>query len=336
MLRILLIALLLCVMLLGLLIVPTGSSAQSITQVTLYPPGTVIFTLTPSAAPTMTPERGCSAPLSLGVGDEIGIRAGINLRAEPSASSAQVNYFPQPVLAYITDGPVCADGYNWWRVRGVGDPGWVAEGKPYNYYISLLNTAGNMVACAEPQEIQPGERIRILQSVRVRAEPGSEGLVLTIAPFTSLLPVLDGPVCRDGLNYWQVQVEYGTSDQDVAGWIAEGPGYDYYIEPELRPLYAEAECRPPFDFSIGERIVVKGTHGAVRILRGAPSEQAPLVATLIGGLQLTVLDGPVCRDNFNWWQVQVYGGSSDPIGWVAEGTPADRFLEPLPVSDRPL
>lgn len=336
MLRIFLVALLLCVMLLGLMIVPTDSNAQSITQVTIYPPGTVVISLTPSVGPTLTPEGGCFTPLALGVGDEIAIRAGINLRAEPSASSAQVNYFSGAVVAYVTDGPVCADGYNWWRVRGVDDPGWVAEGRPDNYYISLLNRAGNTASCSEPQGIVPGERVRVLQSVRVRTEPGPDGLVLTIVPFTSLLPVLDGPVCRDGLNYWQVRTNYGTGDQLVDGWIAEGPDYDYYIEPELRPLYAEAECRAPFDFALGERIVVKGTHGAVRILREAPSERAPLVATLIGGLQLTVIGGPVCRDNFNWWQVQVYGGSSDPIGWVAEGTPADRFLEPLPVSDRPL
>ncbi|MBE0690992.1 MAG: hypothetical protein IH587_12815, partial [Anaerolineae bacterium] len=153
MLRIFLFALLLCVMLLGLLVVPSDLSAQTITQVTLYPPGTVVISLTPNVGPTLTPPGGCFPSLTLGVGDEIGIRAGINLRAQPSASGAQVNYFALPVVAYVTDGPVCADGYNWWRVRGVGDPGWVAEGKPENYFISLLNTAGNTQLCSEPQDI---------------------------------------------------------------------------------------------------------------------------------------------------------------------------------------
>ncbi len=337
MLRIFFIALLLGIVVLGLLVVPADLSAQTVTQVTLYPPGTVVITLTPPtpSGPTATPPGGCYPPLSLGVGDQIGIRAGINLRAQPSASSALVNYFDIPMAAYITDGPVCADGYNWWRVRGVGDPGWVAEGRPDSYYISLLVAAGVDQSCVEPQEIQTGERIRLLKSVRVRTEPGDTGLVLTVAPYTSLLPVIGGPTCRDGLNYWQVQVEYGDSGQLVDGWITEGPDYDYYVEPELRPLYSVAECFPPLNFTAGERIVVKGTHGAVRLLREAPSERAPLVATLIGGLQLVILDGPVCRDNFNWWQVQVFGGSSDPIGWVAEGTPQDRFLERLPVPDRP-
>jgi hypothetical protein len=330
------IAALLGLAILWLFLIPVGISADPAAQATVFPPGVVTIVLvTPTPLTTTTPPGGCYEPLPFGAGDEIGIRGGVNIRNLPTASGGVVGYFQLPVAAFVVEGPVCADGYNWWKVRGVGIPGWVAEGRPGSYFLNLITDASNPEPCTEPQSIAVGERVRLLNGVRVRETPGEAGLVLTVAPYQSLLPVVGGPVCDGGLNYWQIEITYGTSGTLIRGWIAEGPDYDYYIEPENRPIYAGAECFAPMRFDIGERIVVRSRGGAVRNLRSAPSERSPLVATLVGGLQLTVLAGPVCRDRFNWWQVQVYGGSDDPVGWVAEGTPQNRFLDSLPISDRP-
>lgn len=333
--RIIAIAALFGLAFLSLLGVPRGTNAGPAAQATLFPPGLVTIVLTPTVGITPTPPGGCYEPLPFGVGDEVSVRGGVNVRNLPTASGGLVGYFDEPVAVFITEGPICADGYNWWRIRGVGIPGWVAEGHPGSYLVRLLTDADNPVPCAEPQEIAIGERVRILNGVRVRAEAGEEGLVLTVAPYQSLLPVVGGPVCRGGLNYWQIETTYGTSGQTINGWITEGPDYDYWIEPETRPLYAQAECFPPQRLDIGERVVVRSEGGIVRNLRAAPSERSPLVATLVGGIQLTILGGPTCRDNFNWWQVQVYGGSDDPVGWIAEGTPPNLFIMPLPIPDRP-
>ncbi len=329
-----LITLLFALIVLALVAVPAHLSAQFNPPVTIFPPGPVVITLTPPATPTLEPGT-CFQPLPLGIGDQIGIRPGVNIRNLPSASGAVVNYFDLPVAAFITEGPVCADGYNWWRVRGIGTPGWVAEGRPGFYFVSLITDASAPEVCPPAQDIRIGERVRLFSGLRVRETPGSDSLVITIAPYQSLLTVVGGPVCRDDLNYWQVEVPYGDSGQLVRGWITEGPVYDYYLEPETRPLSATPECLPPANFRPGDRLVVVSTGGAVRSLRSAPAENAPLIATLIGGLQLTLIEGPICRDNFNWWRVQVIGGSSDPIGWLAEGTPRDPFIERLPVPRRP-
>jgi hypothetical protein len=318
--------------LLGLFALPLSSGAQPQPPATLFPPGVVTIQLTPTAAPTRSPREGCYPPLPFGIGDQIGVRGGVNFRNLPTVSGAVVNYFDLPVAVYITEGPVCADGLNWWRIRGVGTPGWVAEGTPDFYYLNLLIDADNPEPCANPQEIAVGERVRLLNGVRVHEEANLDALVITVATAGSLLPVVGGPVCDGGLNFWQVEAPYGNSDTTITGWVSEGYDYDYLLEPELRPLYTVAECLPPLIFAPNERAVVLNTGGIVRSLRSAPSERAPLVATLVGGIQLTVLEGPVCRDNLNWWRVQVYGGSDDPIGWLAEGTPQDRFFDRLPVA----
>ena len=57
------------------------------------------------------------------------------MRNLPTLSGALVNYFIEAVSLTLTDGPVCADGYNWWHVTGSGQPGWVVEGKPGRYLM---------------------------------------------------------------------------------------------------------------------------------------------------------------------------------------------------------
>jgi photosystem II stability/assembly factor-like uncharacterized protein len=44
------------------------------------------------------------------------------------------------------------------------------------------------------------------------------------------------------------------------------------------------------------------------------------------GTRMTILDGPVCADDFAWWQVETADGLT---GWVAEGDWEAYFLEPL-------
>jgi hypothetical protein len=319
----------------GLLLAPTHLRAQVQPPPTLYPPGVVVtIILTPAAGPTLPPDV-CVPPLSFSVGDEIGIRGGIYLRNLPTVSGAIVSYYDLPVRAFVVEGPVCADGFNWWRVRGLGPLVWVAEGRPTNYFLNLITDAENPIPCASAQDIRVGERVRLLRGVRVRAEATGDAQVLTVIPAGALLPVIGGPRCSGGLNYWQIETPFANTSQIIQGWVAEGPDYEYYLEPETRPLFQPAECFPPQNFVPEQRVVVVSTGGILRSLRSAPSENAPLVASLVGGIQLTVLSGPVCRDNFNWWQVQVFGGSDDPIGWIAEGTPQNRFIEKLPERQGP-
>jgi hypothetical protein len=316
----------LLVALVGLiLLLPRSGHAQSPGNPTLYPPGQVIIPLTPTVFAQATPIGGCFAPLPFAPGDEIGIRGGVNIRSAPSASSAQLNIFELPITMFVVEGPVCADGFNWWKVRGTGTPGWVAEGRPDFYFVNLVTDASNPDPCIAPLDIRVGENARVLYGVRVRQEPSEDALVLTVAAFQSIVPVVAGPVCSGGLNYWQIQSTL-PSGQVVTGWATEGPDWGYYLEPELRPLNVPNECFRPLSFVAGDRVIVRSPNAEVRFLRAEPSEHSALISELIGGVQLEVLEGSVCVDNFNWWRVRVIGSSAVVEGWVAEGTPPNGYF----------
>lgn len=67
--------------------------------------------------------------------------------------------------------------------------------------------------------------------LRLRAEPNIGGDILgNYDPGTSV-NVIGGPRCADGFWWWQVYVP----SADVSGWMAEGSGQDYFLDPVGEP-----------------------------------------------------------------------------------------------------
>ena len=79
--------------------------------------------------------------LSLGRRARVTYSNGINVRVRsgPGANYDKIASFPEGTKMTVTDGPICADNYVWWKVKiDSGPTGWVAEGGPGNYFIEPL------------------------------------------------------------------------------------------------------------------------------------------------------------------------------------------------------
>jgi hypothetical protein len=63
---------------------------------------------------------------------------------------------------------------------------------------------------------------------RVRAEPNTTAEVLTNIYPGTIVKILEGPVCEDGLVFWKVE---NNSIPGGVGWTAEGDGSEYWLEP---------------------------------------------------------------------------------------------------------
>ncbi|MDX2162233.1 MAG: hypothetical protein SF162_12980 [bacterium] len=61
-----------------------------------------------------------------------------NVRDQPSASGVRVGQIPGGGHFTVLEGPVCAEGYNWWRIQTADVSGWTVEGADGDYWVEPL------------------------------------------------------------------------------------------------------------------------------------------------------------------------------------------------------
>ncbi len=305
---------------------------------------TLIFTSTPAptlgptvffiGTPQLSPTPGCAPPLGIVIGGTAYVSGGVYVRTQPTASSPFVNYYAEAVEVRVIGGPICESGtfLNWWQVRGPGNDGWVAEGKPGNYWMRA-GEAPEGTTCSAPATLTIGGQTTLRFDVRVRQEPGLRALVLTVAPANAVASVLDGPRCQEGYNWWRVRVE--VLGIIYEGWMADfGEGQSLLVDPAIP---TPGVCDFPLPLSVGMRGYVNYPTGeSPKNMRVAPDTNAEIVATLIDGIGFEIIGGSVCAGGYNWWQIRILS-RPDVTGWFAEGGPQGYWIQFRdPGKERPL
>ncbi|MEM9951288.1 MAG: SH3 domain-containing protein [Chloroflexota bacterium] len=320
--------------------VPYSATAQDVdvgTPPVVLTPGAPIRGALPNAT---LPFTDCITPLNLLPGDQIAIEPGVNIRRSADFSSPIVwntsqqqvdnegnRLLPEDefnVIAFVVEGPVCANGYNWWRVNvSGGNDGWVAEGRPTDVggYLILTGAVPINTDCTPAFDLEVGEVALVTQNVRVRSEPNRDGRVVTVAPFGSNVLILSEPNCdpRDPIIWFRVQVE--VVDFVYTGWMSQGLGGAIWLIPtDLPSEEAGTLCGPPLDFAIGTLGYVNSFEQRPRYLRDAPGLDSNVKFLLVDGVPFEFIGGPICADNINYWQIRVLSSTYDVDGWIAEGS----------------
>lgn len=127
-------------------IVQVRPEAQSATQTAVLSPSPSA-TMRPSRTPqpTSTPQptqAGCPnvLPSRLVLGQMGQVTPGLPnvIRSQPSTASDRIGQIPAGGEFDVLDGPVCAQGYAWWRVLYNTITGWTAEGDQYGYWLEPI------------------------------------------------------------------------------------------------------------------------------------------------------------------------------------------------------
>lgn len=165
-----------------------------------------------------------------------------------------------------------------------------------------------------------GGRARVVLAegrLNVRIDPGTAAKLVGRLAKGTVVHILDGPARRNDLVWWKVD-----NGEGVVGWVAEGNAESRWLEP-LPP-----EPTPtPVVLGAGVRARVT-TEGSARLsLREEPGTKGKLIARLIAGTEVTIVDGPVQRDGYTWWKVKTGEGQT---GWVAQGDETSLWLSPVP------
>jgi len=146
----------------------------------------------------------------------------------------------------------------------------------------------------------------------LRAQPYG-GATLAQIPAGATFLVLYGPQCGGNLTWWQVNYN------GVIGWTAEGQGATYWLEPVSSAVCPNAPA---------PRLVAGGqgrvTPGLPNNIRAQTSTTSTRLGQIPAGGIFSVLSGPICSGNMNWWQVNYNG----VIGWTPEGQYGTYWIEP--------
>ncbi len=89
------------------------------------------------------------------------------------------------------------------------------------------NAPVSRLVAGRPAHVTPGA------ANNMRDKASKSGAVVMQIPGDSYVDVLDGPVCADGYAWWHISLGGG---QD--GWMAEGSGKTYFVEPATSPITA--------------------------------------------------------------------------------------------------
>lgn len=188
----------------------------------------------PAVADTPTPEQVATATFTptpppgtvLAVGQPARVVApgGLNMRDTPSTAGALVTQAGTGQLVTVTDGPASADGFTWWQIDdGSGNVGWVAEGDGETDWLSP-NTAGVQAVNRAPRV---GDRVRAAVQLSLRAQPGTNAVLITQVNPGSEYTVLAGPQPVEGYNWYQIR----SDDGSLEGWAADGAGGERWLSP---------------------------------------------------------------------------------------------------------
>lgn len=237
------------------------------------------------------------------VGDKLVISTDmLNIRENPSLKGLITATLPYMTDVTVSDGPMPANGYSWYRVDSDLGSGWCAE-----QYLS------------HEDAVNPTTRFLVGDAVEV-SDP--EGLRLRSAPSTSssqmasMSPgmtgtVVGGPKAADGFVWLQIETSAGT------GWCAE----------DFLTYGPESTPKPP-KFTAGDRVVVDTD---ALNLREDPGATGPILTALGTGVGGTVVAGPEFANNMSWYKLDTDYGSGWSIDtFLALATEAspDRQFDP--------
>lgn len=303
------------------------TDAQTATATPIVITNTPIATATPSISSTLViglPATAvsadpCANPLNLSIGSVAFLRPGTTIRAQATDSSAWMGYNTESVTVEITDGPVCNENRIWWKVAGLGlqNPGWVKEFVPDIGYYVIPAEVETSASCIAETTLAVGRPAEVYLNTRIRDEAGLESRTQTVVSAGDTVLVLAGPECVDGWRWWFVQAT--VVDVVYQGWMAET-----FFE---RTLVADVDanvndgttCGVPLGFSAQQRGFVDYGSGPPKYLRDAPGLEGTPMFSLVRNVPFLIEDGPVCRNDLNWWKIRVLA-STEVIGWMAEGS----------------
>lgn len=145
--------------------------------------------------------------------------------------------------------------------------------------------------------------------LNLRAQPGLSSDILTKLEKGTLVTLLEGPRKEDGLQWWRIRTPEG-----LEGWSVERVDEEQTLRMALL---------------VGEDVLVT-TDGERLNVRETPSTSGTRLFQIEDGTRLTLLEGAVSANGFDWWRVSLSDGR---IGWIVDQIDGLRTIIPAKERD---
>jgi uncharacterized protein YgiM (DUF1202 family) len=146
------------------------------------------------------PGGGDEFPVDSVLAVQTGDGSNLNLREEPTIDGTLIDRLPDGSVVVVLDGPVTADGYDWYELDTDLGTGWAA---------------GEFLVYAA-DAIEVGDTVSVFDgNLNLRDDAGTDADILDVLPEGTVLDVTDGPVSADGYTWFEVE-----NDDFGPGWVA--------------------------------------------------------------------------------------------------------------------
>ncbi len=151
--------------------------------------------------------------------------------------------------------------------------------------------------------------------------------------FEAFTPTLGNTVFTTDTSNFRVAYITPQGIQHTLTTIAEtGAGVSAVDGPGLiAPPQIDCGVAPPARLSVNGSARVTFTDGTALNVRTAPGGE--FLMQIPEGFTVQVVDGPVCQNDFLWWDLRFESEGVTVGGWAAEGDNEDYYLEPITVNE---
>lgn len=205
--------------------------------VAIPPQGGWLPLLPPATNPCEYSQTFCNS-VSLTVGSLVSVNGNTaNVRSGAGLNFAIVAQLANADTVTLLEGPISADGLNWWRVQtGSGVTGWLAQdtdgvtlvpaspeavSTPTPFVITATAPALPTAAPTASDALAGFPFAQVTaegNNLNARTSPTTGASVLVILGAGETFPIIGGPVQADGFTWWQLNTPSGNA------WAADGIG----------------------------------------------------------------------------------------------------------------